>query len=112
MRSLNRKNIELPLDLHQRLKVQANRQRRTTATLAAMAVEEWLKREESSMSFSTIVDVYAEFEEYFGSEHPEWSRDQLQEWLFANGHTRYEGIDHAVLDAAYAACIAEITDPA
>ena len=62
--------------------------------------------------FATINDVYAEFQSFFGSEPCEWTRNQLQDWLRGNGHGRYEAIDRDVLDAAYAACIAEITDPA
>jgi transcriptional regulator with XRE-family HTH domain len=66
--------------------------------------------DESHLGFTTIADAYRAFEGYFGSEKPEWTLDQFQTWLQANGHRRYEDIDRDVMDAAYAACIAESTE--
>lgn len=59
--------------------------------------------------FTTINDAYRAFEEYFGSDPCPWDRDTFQVWMQANGHRRYEDSDQDVMDAAYAACIAEIT---
>jgi hypothetical protein len=52
------------------------------------------------MNYATIRDVYTAFSELYGSEKPEWSQDQLQDWL-QERHIRYEDITSDILGEAF-----------
>jgi hypothetical protein len=52
------------------------------------------------MTYATINDAYTAFSDLFGSDHPNWSRDQLQDWIHEH-NLRYEDLTDDLLGEAY-----------